>query len=285
MAQPSEGFVQSEDVRIHYRVAGQGPLLILAHGFPDNADTFYKQVPELAKKYTVVCPTMRGFPPSDVPDDEDAYDLAKVVGDLVAIIMQFGAHLKDGKVILGGHDIGAAAVQMLALFKPELVSGLILLNPPIVPRLHELVQFDEEQQKMSEYTTHFIKYKKGDDKPKNDTTQFIRDPVRQQQVREYLSNSPLHGMMALYKKNYPGPPYGQKTDTKSMRYQVPTLIVWGVQDEYFSPKMVDGIPSIFRAPTRLVTFPQASHWPFQEEPEKVNREIVTWLDDLSRDGK
>lgn len=279
-----EGFVHSEDVRIHYRAAGQGPLMLLVHGFPDNGDSFRAQVSEMSKNYTVVCPTLRGFPPSDIPDEEEAYDLAKVVGDLVAIIMHFGANLQPGKAFLGGHDFGAAAVQMLALFKPDLVAGLILFNPPIIPRLHELIQFDEEQQKLSEYTIKFIEHRKGDDKPANDTTQFIRNPIRRLEIQEYLRAAPMHGMMALYRRNFPGPPYGQKTDVSYMQFQVPTLIIWGVEDEYFSPKFLDGLPRIFHADARLVTIPKAGHWPFQEEPEKVNREVFSWLTELGNAG-
>ncbi|PIA89559.1 Epoxide hydrolase 3 [Cercospora beticola] len=274
--QPWEGFVENNGVRTHYRAAGSGPLLLLVHGFPDNSDTFYHQVPELSKHYTVVTPRLRGFPPSDVPDDEDAYALPNVVGDLVTLIMHFNAR----QVILGGHDFGAAAIQVLALSKPELVSGLLLMNPPILPRFQELINFDPEQQKASEYTIHFQKYQIGDDKEVVDKAKFIRDPARRKEIEEYLTASPINGMMAYYKKNYPAPPYGQTSPLQNASYSVPSLILWGVEDEYFIPKMVDGIPKVFPGGARLVTFPKAGHWVFQDEPRKVNREIASWLDEL-----
>ncbi|CZT20076.1 uncharacterized protein RCC_05933 [Ramularia collo-cygni] len=276
-----EGFVENEGVHTHYRATGSGPLLLLAHGFPDNADTFYNQIPELAKQYTVVTTTLRGFPPSDVPKDDDAYLLQNVVGDFMALI----THFKARKVLIGGHDFGGAAIQLLAFSHPELVSGMILMNAPIIPRLSYLVNFDPEQQKASEYTLHFMKHQIGDDKDVEEKTKFIRDPRRRKEIEEYLTASPMNGMMAYYKKNYPAPPYGQTSPLQNITLPVPTLIIWGVEDEYFIPKFVDGIAGIFPNSTRLVTIPHAGHWAFQDEPKKVNREILSWLGELDYVGK
>jgi pimeloyl-ACP methyl ester carboxylesterase len=271
-----EGFVENNGVHTHYRASGSGPLLLLVHGFPDNSDTFYHQVPVLAKQYTVVTPSLRGFPPSDVPDNDDAYQLANVVGDLVALIKAFNA----SKVILGGHDFGGAAVQLLALSKPDLVDGMILMNAPILPRLSYLVNFDAEQQKASEYTLQFTEYKPGYDKEVEQKTALIRDPVRRKEIQAYLTTSPISGMMAYYKKNYPAPPYGQTSPMQNISFSVPTVIIWGVEDEYFIPKFVDSIPKIFPGAARLVTLPKAGHWAFQDEPQKVNRELLSWLEEL-----
>ncbi|KAM3424722.1 hypothetical protein BST61_g6709 [Cercospora zeina] len=257
--QPWEGFIENNGVRTHYRAAGSGPLLLLVHGFPDNSDTFYHQVPELSQHYTVVTPTLRGFPPSDVPSDEDAYALPNVVGDLVALITHFNAR----QVVLGGHDFGSAVIQLLALSKPELVSGLLLMNAAIIPRLQELVNFDSEQQKASEYTIHYMKYQIGDDKEVEDKAKFIRDPARRKEIEDYLTASPINGMMAYYKKNYPAPPYGQTSPMQNVSFSVPALILWGVEDEYFIPKFVDGIPKDISS---ISTF--------------VNREIISWLEEL-----
>jgi pimeloyl-ACP methyl ester carboxylesterase len=272
-----EGFVNNSGVNTHYRATGSGPLLLLVHGFPDNADTFSHQVPELAKQYTDVTPSLRGFPPSDVPDNDDAYQLSNVVGDLVALITHFGA----SKVIIEGHDIGGAAVQLLAFSQPQLVSGLILMDAPILPRLAYLVNFDAEQQTASEYTIHFMQYKVGDDKQVAGKPKYIRNPARRKEIEDYLTASPINGMMAYYKENYPAPPYGQTSPLQDITLPFPSLILWGLEDEYFIPKFLDGIPKIFLNNTRLVTFPKAGHWAFRDEPEKATREIVSRLDELN----
>lgn len=278
--EPSEGFITNDNLRIHYYVAGQGPLLVLLHGFPDNAESFRPQLLEFSKKYTVVCPTLRGYSPSDTPDDSDAYQLGLVVEDILAILN----HFKAEKAVVGGHDFGGAAIQLLSLLHPDRVAGLIIINSPIVPRFYDLVNFDDEQQKLSVYTIPYINYQPGDPIDIDYTVRNIRDDSRRKAVRDYLATVPVHGMLAYYKKNFPGPPYGQKVNTSMMLYQVPTLIIWGLEDEYFSLKMLDSIPQHFKESTRLVTIPHAGHWAFRDQPSKVNREVWSWLAELKSDN-
>lgn len=274
----TEVFVQSGDVRIHCRASGQGPLLILVHGFPDNAETFESLVPELSKTYTVVRPSLRGWPPSDIPQNEEAYDLSNTVGDLIAVLQ----HFKSPRAIFGGHDFGGAAVGLLALFKPELVAGLLLINAPILPNFSPLVHLDKDQQKLSEYTIKFAAYREGDDKDVENKTSHIPDQARRAEIQRYLNESSIQGMMWLYKRNYPQPPYGNPQDTSGWKYQVPTLIVWGTADPYFDNKIINNLPSIFLAPTRLSLISGASHWPWHDQPARVLSEITSWLQTLEK---
>ncbi|KAI9155725.1 Epoxide hydrolase [Paramyrothecium foliicola] len=270
----SSGFVQNEGVRTHFRATGQGPLMVLLHGFPDNSSTWNQQVAEFSKTHTVVCPTLRGYPPSDIPPiTEEAYNLTAVVGDILAILDHFDAP----KAIVGGHDFGGAAMQMLAMLYPERVSKLIIINSPIVPRHYDLVNFDEEQQRLSAYTIPYMKYQPGDDKNLDVVVEHIPNETYRREIRDYLSESPMEGMLAYYKYNYPAPPYGVHVDTSAMLYRVPTLIIWGLDDPYFSLKILDQIPRCFKNTVRLVTLPDAAHWPFRDQPDRVNSEIRSWL--------
>ena len=189
-------------------------------------------------------------------------------------------HFKATKAVFGGHDFGGAAVQMLALSKPELVAGLLLINTPILPRLHYLVNFDEEQQKLSEHTIGYMAYREGDDKDVVAKTSPILDPVRRDEIRRHLTASPMHGMMSLYRRNYPGPPYGHSKDTSSLKFQVPSLIIWGTNDRCCSTKFQDDLTAHFIAPLRLVTIPEASHWSFYDQLNKVTKEMISWLKTL-----
>ncbi|GJD03715.1 Epoxide hydrolase [Colletotrichum higginsianum IMI 349063] len=255
LKQTSSGFVENEGVETHFYVTGEGPLMVFQHGFPDNASTWYHQVAEFSKTHTVVCPTL-------------------LAGDILAILDHFNAP----KAIIAGHDFGGAAIQLLALLHPERVSELITINSPIVPRIYELVNFDKDQQRQSEYTISYMKYQPGDDKNLDVVVAPISDEEYRRNIRNYLSESPMEGMLAYYKYNYPAPPYGVKVDTSVMLYQVPTLIIWGVDDPYFSLKMLDQIPKNFKNTTRLVTLPGAGHWSFREQPDRINQEIRSWLE-------
>ncbi|KAF9873171.1 hypothetical protein CkaCkLH20_09334 [Colletotrichum karsti] len=276
--QPSEGFVHNGHVKIHYRAGGHGPLLLLLHGFPDNSNTWNKQMEHFAKRHTVVCPTLRGYPPSDIPEvEEPSYNLVKILGDVIAILDYFNAE----KAVIGGHDFGGALIQLVALFHPERVEGLIIINSPILPRFYDLVNHDKDQQAQSAYTIPFIQHQPGNDKNTDFLVQTIRDPAYRDEVRQYVNESPIEGMFAYYKYNYPSPPYDQAVNTSTMLYQVPTLIIWGLDDGAFSLKMLDGIPNHFKESVRLVTLPGVGHWAFREQPDRVNEEISSWLISLS----
>ncbi|KAH6954012.1 epoxide hydrolase-like protein [Ilyonectria sp. MPI-CAGE-AT-0026] len=279
LSQPYEGFVTNGNVKTHFLALGQGPLIVLVHGFPDNAATWKQQMEEFSKSYTVVCPTLRGYPPSDVPENLDAYPLPVVAADFIAIL----DHFKVEKAVIGGHDFGGGAIQLVALMHPNRVAGLIIINAPIVPRFDGLVNFDEEQQKLSEYTIKYIQYQPGDNKNEKFVTRLIRDDAHRESVQEYLASSPMYGMFNYYKMNYPAPPYGQESKLPPMKYQIPTLILWGLEEEYFSMKMLDGLTDHFTASTRVVLVPGAGHWSFRDKPETINREIWSWLGDLSPD--
>jgi pimeloyl-ACP methyl ester carboxylesterase len=72
------GFVDSDGVKLHYVVAGEGPLLVLLHGFPDYHYTWRDQIPALAKHFQVVALDLRGYNKSDKPEGVDNYKVEKL---------------------------------------------------------------------------------------------------------------------------------------------------------------------------------------------------------------
>lgn len=124
----SSHYVTNNGVRIHYRKFGSGPALMLVHGHPDNEMTFSHQIGEFLKDFTLILPTVRGYPPSDVPLDEDAYGGDVMASDLLAILDDLGFE----KAIIGGGDVGGILVQKLAFKHPERFRGLVIFNTPIL---------------------------------------------------------------------------------------------------------------------------------------------------------
>lgn len=115
------------DVSLSVTVEGAGPLVIAAHGFPDDPSTFDPIVPALvAAGYRVARPTMRGYAPSGV-STRGRYDLLALGGDLVAIADRFSP---DAPARLVGHDWGAAAAYAASAIAPARVSHLAALSVP-----------------------------------------------------------------------------------------------------------------------------------------------------------
>lgn len=128
-----EGFKElmvAGEVDIHAQVGGQGPAVLLLHGFPQNLFEWARVAPLLAERYTVVCTDLRGYGQSGKPDaGDDAYSFRAMARDQVAVMHALGFD----RFHVVGHDRGARTAHRLALDHPEAVLSLALLD--IVPTL------------------------------------------------------------------------------------------------------------------------------------------------------
>lgn len=108
-----------------------GPLVILAHGFPELAYSWRHQVPVLAEAgYRVLAPDQRGYGRSSRPDAIADYDIEHLSADLVALIDEVGAD----KAVLVGHDWGSMAVWQTTLLHPDRVRGVCGMSVPFSTR-------------------------------------------------------------------------------------------------------------------------------------------------------
>jgi len=118
---------------IHLRVAlaGQGPLVILIHGFPESWYSWRHQIPVLAKAgYRVAAPDLRGYGGSDKPHAIEAYAIQPMSSDIDGLIASLGAE----RAVVIGHDWGAAIAYGTALFHPERVRAVAGLSVPHLGR-------------------------------------------------------------------------------------------------------------------------------------------------------
>ena len=120
------GTVASGDTTIGYRVAGDGPMALLIHGFPESGLEWRHVAPILAQRYRVVVPDYRGAAGSDVP--ADGYDKTTMAADLHAVITELG----DPAVHVVGHDIGTTLAYAYARQYATDVRSLTLIEG-IVP--------------------------------------------------------------------------------------------------------------------------------------------------------
>jgi pimeloyl-ACP methyl ester carboxylesterase len=119
-------FADANGLRFAYLEQGAGPLVLLAHGFPDTAFTWDRALPALAQAgYRAVAPFMRGYAPTEIPAD-GAYDTDTLGKDLVALILALGA---DAAIVVG-HDWGASAAYAAAAMAPERVRLLVTIAIP-----------------------------------------------------------------------------------------------------------------------------------------------------------
>jgi pimeloyl-ACP methyl ester carboxylesterase len=118
--------VRVDGVRLHVAEAGQGPAVVLVHGWPQHWWCWRHVIPELAESYRVLVPDLRGFGSSDAPPGD--YAKASFAADLLALLDAEGI----GRALIAGHDWGGYAALLLALDYPERVERLVALDiaPP-----------------------------------------------------------------------------------------------------------------------------------------------------------
>ena len=115
MSLGTDGFAQSGDVRIHYVTKGEGPLVVMIHGFPDFWYTWRHQIPALSERFQVVAIDQRGYNHSDQPEGVENYTIDKLVVDVEAVIR----HFHKDKAVVVGHDWGGMVAWSFAMDIPK----------------------------------------------------------------------------------------------------------------------------------------------------------------------
>ncbi|MET9761477.1 alpha/beta hydrolase [Streptomyces sp. NPDC006372] len=114
-------------IRLHIAEQGEGPLVVLLHGFPESWHSWRHQFGPLAEAgFRVVAPDQRGYGGSDHPEDVSAYSILHLVGDVVGLVHALG----EERAFVVGHDWGAPVAWHTALLRPDVVRGVAGLSVP-----------------------------------------------------------------------------------------------------------------------------------------------------------
>ncbi|MHC8308444.1 alpha/beta fold hydrolase [Pseudomonas sp. GT1P32] len=125
-----------EGAKIHVRVGGKGPAVVLLHGFGDTGDMWAPLAADLAKDHTVVVPDLRGMGLSSIPDG--GYDKKTQAGDIRAVL----AALKIDHSVVIGHDIGTMVAFAYASRYPQQTDRLVVMDAPVpgIPPWNDIVR-------------------------------------------------------------------------------------------------------------------------------------------------
>ena len=146
------GYADLSEARLHYVEAGDGPLVVLLHGFPEFWYSWRHQIRALAAAgFQVVAPDMRGYNLSSKPSGVSSYEPRRVAGDVRDLVEERGA----ARALLAGHDWGAAIAWLTAIAHPEVVERLAILNVPHPRRMLESLRRPGRQTARSWYIFSF----------------------------------------------------------------------------------------------------------------------------------
>ncbi len=272
--QVEHGYADNNGVKIHYAALGdkKAPLIVMIHGFPDFWYTWRRQMEVLSKDYYVVAVDQRGYNLSDKPKGVEQYDMRLLVSDVAVVIRHCGRE----KAIIVGHDWGGAVSWTLAMYQPELVEKLIILNLPHPRGLARELANNPQQQKNSQYARNFQQPDAHLKLKAEQLASWVTDPEARKKYIEAFQRSDFEAMLSYYKRNYAREPYTEPTGPV-VRVKAPVLMIHGLDDWALLPGALNNTWEWLEQDLTLVTVPKAGHFVQQDAPEVVNRTIRMWL--------
>jgi pimeloyl-ACP methyl ester carboxylesterase len=271
--------------------AGEGPLALCLHGFPDSAHTWRHLLPALARAgLRAVAPYMRGYAPTGLAAD-GAYQLGALVADAVALHDALGG---DERAVLIGHDWGAETAYGAAALAPERWRRLVTLAvPPLA--LDERLFGDYDQLRRFVYlfffkTPHADAVVAADDmafldrlwadwSPGYDAAEELRNVKRC--LREPAN---LAAALGYYRADEPGLYAGGPADPFAAEHAAllrtppqPTLYLHGARDGCIDVAQAADAQRHLSPGSRMDVIEEAGHFLHLEQRESVNERIVAWV--------
>lgn len=250
-------------MRLQFDSEGDGPLVVLLHGFPESRRAWRRQLPALARAgFRAVAPDLRGYGDSPKPRDVDAYRMTELVGDVAELIESLG-----GRCVLVGHDWGALVAWFVAMMRPELVTRLAILNVPHPYAFARELRRSRKQRLRSFYQLFF----QLPLLPELFWRLFGRALMRRMSGEDYSWSSlrPMfHYYRALRRTRGQLRPLMRRID-------VPVLLIWGSDQSIFIPETLTGLEE-WVPDLRIEYITGARHFVQHDAPEKVNELLIAF---------
>src|SRR3954451_10837848 len=272
-----------DGVRLHYVEAGEGPLVVLLHGFPEFWWSWRHQIPALVEAgYRVIAPDQRGYAQSDRPPSWRAYRIERLAADVAGLIEALG----EERAFVVGHDWGAAVAWMVATLHPERVTRLAILNVPHPATMEQTLRRSPTQLLHSWYMFFFQLPWLPEHLMGWGGRRMLAQAYRDARPGAFSAED-----LARYAEALKGPAgfrgpidwyrAALRRSPKSMRalyrpIEAPVLVIWGEQDRFLNRAMADPDPR-WVPDVRVVRLPAASHWVQHDEPERVNALLTEFL--------
>lgn len=274
--------IRANGIRQNYIDAGEGPPVVLLHGFPETNYAWRHQIPVLGELYRLIVPDLRGYGETEKP--ATGYDKRNMARDLAALLDKLGI----GRIALVGHDRGARVATRFAKDYPERVDRLVVMdNVPtrivareidariakaywfflfhLIPDLPETLIAGKEEPWLRWFFSDWT-YDPA----------AISGEAFDTYVRAYRAPGAVRGAMADYRAN--AEDVAQDLEDAEVKIACPTLALWGanfgaVGEMFDMPKVWGEMASDLRA----VAIDRCGHLPHEERPEAVNALLLEFL--------
>lgn len=290
MAELTHGTADLGDVQLHYVEAGEGPVVLMLHGFPEFWYSWHPQIEALAAAgYRVIAPDQRGYNLSSKPPRVADYHLDQLVADVVALL----DHLGVERCTLVGHDWGAMVAWMVANDHPERLERLVICSVPHplrmsqglrtvrqalrswyilffqLPRLPELVISAD---RFAAIGRIMARDRVNPERWPADALDRYREAMSQPGAVEAAINwyrAALRSRRALVRRLRP--------------IALPVLVVWGRFDRYLGVELA--APPLHLVPNARTVVLEASHWVQHDADRELNALLLGFLAQPDQDAK
>ncbi len=310
--------VRAGALNMHIAEAGQGPLVLLLHGFPESWYSWRHQLVALARAgYHAVAPDQRGYCETGPPGgpgrecDVSQYTILHLAGDVIALMDALG----EERAVVAGHDWGAPVAWHAALFRPDRVRGVIGLSVPYRPR-GSAAPIATLRQSLGEgfYMVYFQQPGVADAELSRDPAVTFRTVLSSlsaeapgmslispgggfldaanapAELPSWLTEKDVEAYVSQYAQSgFTGPLNWYRNLDRNWeltsawqhaKVTVPAMFAAGERDPVISFIPVDGLEQFLPKLTRQVLLPGCGHWIQQERPAEVNDAMINFLDDL-----
>jgi pimeloyl-ACP methyl ester carboxylesterase len=278
-----------DDFSLAYDRTGDGPPVVLLHGWPGSRTDFRRVVPLLAEVAEVVVPDLRGFGESDkhaVPPDEGYTGFAQA-RSVVGLLDELGL----GSVVLAGYDIGSRVAQTVAAQSPDRARAMVVCPPlpgagerllgPDVHREFWYQHFhrtdlperllDGDRAAVRAYLEHFWTHWSG--------PSYTPDAADLDRLAEaYASPGAFLASLGFYRQG-PGilaRGLAEQAPAPEGRLPVPTRVLWPAHDPLFPPAWGDRLEEFF-ADVSVTPLPESGHFVPLEAPEAFASAVRAFL--------
>lgn len=306
--------IAANGIDLFIREQGEGPLVLLCHGWPELSYSWRHQIPALAAAgFHVVAPDMRGFGATTAPADIAAYTIFDLVGDMVALVSALG----EKRAMIVGHDWGAPIAWYAAMFRPDIFTAVAGLSvpPPFrgrarpleVLRQNGIANFywqyfqepgvaEAEFERDVAHTMRALLVGRGFSDPASalfvqDGTGLLGKTTARGPLPQWLTEADLAYFTETYRKSgfRGGLNWYRNIDRnweltapwQDSQIRQPSLFIAGSKDAVITGliglKAVNQLDRVLTNLKRKLIIEGAGHWIQQERPEEVNAALVAFL--------